>query len=89
MAGVTYWLIPLRNRPALMLLFVFFSDQHLGTRGDTLFYDGGITDVAGSEATPEQEQGNNLKGKDVDSHCLIRYLLQFCLCLLKEKGGHR
>lgn len=38
-----------------MLLFFcfFFSDQHLGTRGDTLFNDGGITDAARPETMRE------------------------------------
>lgn len=67
-------------------MLLFFSDQHLGTRGDTLFYDGGITDAACSEATREQEHENNLKGKDVDGRCLICYLLQISLCLLKKDG---
>lgn len=44
-------------------MLLFFSDQHLGTRGDTPFYDGGITDAARSETMPEQEQENNLKRK--------------------------
>lgn len=39
-----------------MLLF-FFPDQHLGTRGDTLFYDGGVTDAAKSDTMRELVHG--------------------------------
>lgn len=66
-------------------MLLFSSDQHLGTRGDTLFYDGGITDAAPPGTTREREHENHLIEKDVDSRCLICYLLQFCLCLLKKE----
>lgn len=63
-------------------MLLLFSDQHLGTRGDTLFYDGGITDAANSETPREHAHADNVKGTDVNSRYLIGYLLRFCSCLL-------
>lgn len=63
-----------------MLFFFFLSDQHLGTRGDTLFYCRGKTDAANSEATRQYAREKNVQGTDGNSWYLIRYSLRFCSC---------